>query len=298
MAAYAEGEKAWIQTYGKTRPGLDYFQPAYTPEDHVKLLDQYISTIKSGIIGSIESPSWQPMLQRFDLNPSNIYVREDPTKPLLITSVLDWQHSSILPACIAVKMSSTAPIHFPTYAQIPTQEEGYAPATIPEDVAKSLSPEEQVEAKRDLALANITASYLHISRTRPPIRALIEETPWLEVVRRLHQFAPDCWSHQYLQLRGYLSLMQIGWPEPSISCPLGFAKDVAEYNLFVGAKAHTEFDEIRAKLFDELGADPEGLVPYEKYEAAKARSAELERDWDTKWGMYPLHDGRWSQWLR
>lgn len=188
---------------------------------------------------------------------------------------------------------------FGTDAEVPDQSEGRVPATIPVDAYEALSPEEKQEADYDLFFANMIVSYYWATKSSPPIRSEWDDALWIGVLRDLINYAAQSWSYRFLALRGTLCFLQNLWPDRSIPCPIEYSLGKIVLYPSIHMATHQEFFQNRQKLCNDLGASFEGLVPYDKYETAKAASAKLEKEWDAKanHGEYPLRDGRWSLWL-
>lgn len=111
LEAVGHREMAWLQNFGKQRfPREPLYREFYDhqevdPQVQVDSLKYYLKLAPH--IVPEDSDLCQPTIRHPDLSPTNIFVSESGE----VTGVIDWQHSTILPAFLQARI----PKHFQNY---------------------------------------------------------------------------------------------------------------------------------------------------------------------------------------
>lgn len=108
FTAVGQRESTWIKAHGK--PRLHYerlyrelhdFKHSY-PDIHTQNLSDYLHLLAPHLGFKPSTPLNQRTLRHPDIQPNNILIDPDTNE---ITGLIDWQHSSILPLCLASGIS-------------------------------------------------------------------------------------------------------------------------------------------------------------------------------------------------
>ncbi|KAI6897280.1 hypothetical protein KC318_g10241, partial [Hortaea werneckii] len=92
----AKKETAWLHSHGKPRLPFDreyremFNYAQVDPEEHINSLEKFLKVISH----TVPAEEWlhKPVIRHPDLSPNNIFVDDNCN----ITSILDWQHTTVL----------------------------------------------------------------------------------------------------------------------------------------------------------------------------------------------------------
>lgn len=212
LSALYRREQQWIQLHASSQ-ALHPFRhhPPITrePSAHLAVLDLFRSVIPNII--PFGSPKLvQPTLWHRDLSGSNIFISETELAQgrISITSVIDWQNTSVGPlytqACVPRLFRYHAPWNLPKGLEI---------AVLPEDI-EDMSQDAQKAARDDVAAKNMVIYYRAVVTRHAPYYyhvltdsytvlfanlALGASQPWggmFHIVRTVHPCNCQSWMLQ------------------------------------------------------------------------------------------------------
>lgn len=239
------------------------------PSDHIKNLGRYL------LIASSLIPR-NPILGHFrirhpDFQPGNIIVSKSLDSNLQVISLIDWQHTSILPLFLL----SNIPQWLQNYDD-PISQEMTRPS-LPENLddldETQRSREKELHRRRLIHYHYVknTEEYnkLHYTALTDPVGMLR---------RRLFCYASDPWEGETLALKVALIQAMKSWStltREGLPYPIEFdPEDVREtMKLDAGQREADEFLEAYQNI---VGSGPEGWVPPERYEESMTLSKKLK----------------------
>lgn len=273
------------------------------PEIYVDLLDKYLSTSPYLLPGDQAHPMNRPTMRHpgqdmyiyiylprssqltspepTDLNPTNIYIT--PTGE--ISSILDWQHTTILP----LLLSSGPPPLFqnPDPSPSPIAYTTATKPTLPETYA-SLSPDEKSQA--DELLRRETLFYLYkiiTAKENKPHFVALRTTPLLDALQHLVDRAGMPWTGDVVSLTGALMRVVGSWdglmstrPErEKVACPVRF--EAGDEEKFLEQEDRWAKCSIMVEHWRGLlgGVGDDGWVRNESFEDALKMNRQLKKQW-------------------
>lgn len=278
--AVGKRELEWCRSYAKPRLHYEtlyreiYHFQQMEPKVHVEALLEYCKMARClGFPGN--SVLNKPVLRHPDFQPNNILVSE--TKD--IVGVIDWQHSTVVPLCLAAGI----PKHFQNYGD-PESESLSQPPHNPPSTIDTLSPDEQASIRERHRRQVVHFLYAAFTRrlNEEHYDAIFNDC----VIRhqRLYKSADSPWEGDSITLQADMIRAVQDWEtiasEGSIaqsetSCsapPIKFPDATIQEVLSLDAKqkeAESAMDEMR----DALGVDVMGWVSSdEEYRATKERA--------------------------
>ncbi|KZV92571.1 hypothetical protein EXIGLDRAFT_710167 [Exidia glandulosa HHB12029] len=250
LRSRVEFQRAWIKAYAappKLYTMLNLPPQLQQPNAHLRLLDQYESVARHFI--PKDDRLLRPTLAFRDSIPGNIFLSQDALArgEVQLSSVIDWQHSALLPSYLQ--------------SRIPRFIENSIPVLDQEvdDVEKEQSHLRKTyhALYQDTGLDVVWAALLPLGGRTPMQRSL----PLL---------ASACWDAGYTRLKRELITASRHWPAIEIS------QQAAD------EEAYTEAVEWRTYVQSELGIAGDGWVDHEEYD----RAVELNRGLRDLWLEY------------
>jgi hypothetical protein len=247
------------------------------PKVHVEALLNYLKMARC--LGfSQNSVLNKPVLRHPDFQPNNILVSET----MDIVGVIDWQHSTIVPLCLAAGI----PKYFQNYGD-PESESLAQPPHNPPDI-ETLTPEEQATARerhrRQVVHFLYAAFTMRLNEEH--YDAIFNNSVIMH--QRLYKSAGTPWEGDSVTLQADMIRAVQNWEtiasegsmaQHETSCstpPIEFASTSRQEILTLDAKqreAETAMDEMR----DALGVDVMGWVSSDaEYRAAKKQAQRIK----------------------
>lgn len=274
--AVGERELQWTKRFAK--PRLHYerlYRELYrfqkmSPQPHIDALNKYLELAKC--LGyPQESHLNRPVLRHPDLQPNNILL----SKSLDIVGLIDWQHATIVPFCLAAGI----PKHFQNYGD-PESERMVQPARDLPPNFDSLSPHEQASVKdRHIKrLTHFLYAALTLRHNEEHYDAIFNNGVILH--QRLYKHAGTPWEGDSITLEAELINAIQNWQDifssGSTACespPIQYSEESTKYIMDMHSQQQ-EMDVMMDQMRETLGVDVYGWVPSEEFEASK----ELARD--------------------
>ena len=226
-----------------------------------------------------------PQLFHADLNPSNIFISKHGYKSnhISISSIIDWQHTAMLPLYLVSKMPQF--LECQKSYLLPT---GLGTLMPTEEELSSMDEDERKETLQDIVLANRHKLYKmythhHSSAYHAALFPSRKTRGVLSgVVHATHTLGSVGYS---LLMNNYIRLSS-RWKEldhriedgnPIPECPIEVPEDIDDivYKLVASAK-------IRSQTFDELnemlGCNPDGWITHDHYWTAVMFSGLFKKD--------------------
>jgi aminoglycoside phosphotransferase (APT) family kinase protein len=195
LSALCRSEQQWIQLHASSQ-ALHPFRhhPPITrePSAHLAVLDLFRSVIPNII--PFGSPKLvQPTLWHHDLSGSNIFISETELAQgrISITSVIDWQNTSVGPlytqACVPRLFRYHAPWNLPDELEI---------AALPEDI-EDMSQDAQKAARDDVAAKNMVIYYRAAVKRHAPYYYHVLTHSYTLLFAALAQGASSSWGGMF-----------------------------------------------------------------------------------------------------
>jgi hypothetical protein len=257
LSANSKREISWIKSYARSRPEDDLFRRSDSQENpsvHINLLERYLKIVPL-LAENIAFD--QPAVLHMDLHLGNIFI--ESTKRPLITAVIDWQGTEVLPLSLTAR-----------FPRIIDYDIGENPATI--DILPPLS-DEDLSTKQERHLILLKKYWLaKTMQVNPQLAAAIQD-PTRQLISSLWNESGRTWTGDIVSFRH--DLME--FVDTYEKCPVSFfdeertlhRKELEEYNDMV---------KMMAQLKEMLGTSSEGWVSLERYEAVKKINEELKME--------------------
>ncbi|EPQ51183.1 hypothetical protein GLOTRDRAFT_141032 [Gloeophyllum trabeum ATCC 11539] len=276
VLAVANCERRWIEKHAVPAQESGLFDmPVHLrqPRAHLSLLDRYFAVAPYLVP---QDPSLlRPLLWHNDARFANVFVSEDVLArgEVQITSVIDWQHTALLPLYLQAYVPKMFRYHGTTVLPAGDQL-----LSLPENL-NTLDEEDQATVKADVYRGNLHKLYeIYCARINPEYhKALTLATR--ELIHYPVKFSAKVWSSTFMLLREFLMRITAHWdaiaPGASVPCPISFTEEERQ--------AHLEEREDWQRAQDGkdgldriLGVDADGWVTEEGYEEAVRRNWELQ----------------------
>lgn len=274
----AQKELAWLQTHGKPRLPFDgeyremFGYNKVDPGEHVSSLENYLK-IAAYIV---PHQDWlcKPVIRHPDLNQNNIFVDDD----CKITSIIDWQHTSVLPLFL--------------HAGIPQSLQNYgdpdSEALKKPEYPSNLDELDEDDRKSEIELYR--RRHTHFYYTETTCTKLSSHYDALAhdkglVRKRLYCLAVEPWEGNSIPLKANLALVAKCWSEfmrtaresdyKAAPCPISFQEKDAEETVRKSLEQE-KMDKTMRMLRDGIGISTNGWVSFEKYDYAVAAANEVK----------------------
>ncbi|KAK7695260.1 hypothetical protein QCA50_002450 [Cerrena zonata] len=294
----AKKELAYLDQFGAPRAPYSrlrrecYKYEKQTPSDHVKNLGRYLRLAPS-LVPDDESLNVF-CIRHPDLSDSNIRVSTD--SGLKILSVLDWQHTAVLPLFLQAGM----------HEFIQNEEDEVSRKMVkpklPDDFDKL--PEEDRDRERELLRRRLVHYHYNLRTAvynRIHHKGLVY--PLNPFRRRIFIHATAMWEGETIKLLYALIDLVLDWEDfatDGTPCPVVFTEEeiAAAEKLY---KALADVDRNDRWLRENVGYGGETWVPAAHYEAAKAFGEEMKRrilkacaeDEETTKEAYAVAEANW-----
>ncbi|KAH7130487.1 kinase-like domain-containing protein [Dendryphion nanum] len=282
LAAVAKKELAYLSKFGKPlHPFQRLHREIYnyqrrSPNEHVQNLERYLEIVPY-IIPNGEDTLTRPTLRHPDLQPNNIFVSDD----LSITSLIDWQHSSILPLFLQCGIPNS----------LQNYGDSISESLIPPELPRNFDELGETEQhKQVMLLRQRQLHYFYFAATAEfnstHYNALAHDFSLLR--RRLFHHASYPWEGDSVTLKADLIFLEKNWPNIMVSnssmhdsarppCPIVFSEDEVNECLRMNT-AQIEADEQLQACRHAIGIGTEGWVPLDQYNEVKQRECKLKAD--------------------
>ena len=239
------------------------------PSDHIENLDRFL------LIASSLIPR-NPALSHFrirhpDLQPGNIIVSRSPDANLHIISLIDWQHTSILPLFLLADVPQRLQNYDDPISQSMTRP------LLPENL-DDLDETQQNQEKGLYCRRILHYHYVKSTEEYNNIHYAALTDPEGTLRRRLFCYASDPWEGETLSLKVALIQATENWKtltREGLPCPIAFDPEDAHKTMKLDAEQR-EADEYLEAFQNMIGFGAEGWVPAERYEEAMALSKEMK----------------------
>ncbi|TFK50484.1 phosphotransferase family protein [Heliocybe sulcata] len=275
--AIANNAKQWLNNFAVRPAEFGIFDPpehAQHPHLHLALLDQFAAV--APFLVPEDQGLTRPTLWPRDVHASNVFVSEGclSGEAISITSVIDWQHLSVLP----LYLQATVPVLFRYHGtrQLPAGDSEQL-LSLPEDL-DALDEEDRIQVRDDIEQFNRCLMYRRLCASLNPeyYRALALPTRTLRCFPV--KFASNTWDDKFIPLRDILGRIYHNWDAicaTDVPCPIHFTEEQSRTYPLEGIEWQSVVD-ARAELDRAVGVySQDGWVPNEEYEGAVARNAQL-----------------------
>ncbi|GJJ07193.1 hypothetical protein Clacol_001393 [Clathrus columnatus] len=271
----AEKELAYLKQFGQPLLPLQrqrreaYQYRKQPPSDHMENLDRYL------LIASSLIPR-HPALNQFrirhpDPQPSNIFVSRSSDSSLHIVSLIDWQHTSILPMFLLAGIPN----------QIQNYDDPISDSMTRPSLPENLDDLDKVQQSKEKELyrrrlvhyhyikSTVAYNELHLAALAYPIEMLR---------RRLFSYSSDPWEGETLDLKVALIGATKNWEilmGGDTPCPVVFDPEDICKTMELDEKKR-RMDEILELCQEFIGCGSQGWVPAERYEEAMRRNKQLK----------------------
>jgi len=229
-------------------------------KEHLRLLKIRESVIEELINTPVIQNLATPVLLHADLHKRNIFVSEDD--PTIITSVIDWQATSIEPAlALAYETPDLIPIRPPPASILSDEAE-----TSLEDAEDPETAKARKQEEKDIWICRQTFEVVMKASVPRLFAARAADENFL----RLFRYSSSSWRNSAAALRQELIELSQRWTElkPPGVCPYQpTSNELAEH-----ATQWEDFEDrqkLKQFLVENLQSDSEGWVPTEAWEPSK-----------------------------
>lgn len=281
--AVGERELAWIKAYGKPRLPYErlyrdiYYFSHIPPDGHVKNLEDYLAL--APCLGFRDGTSLnRPVLRHPDFQPNNILVSESKE----IVGLIDWQHSSILPLCLAAGI----PKHFQNYGDPESERLAEPQFDLPPNY-DSLPAHEQAQIREISRKRLVHFLYAALTRrlNKEHYDAIFNNSVILH--QRLFEGAGTPWEGDSITFRADMIRITQDWQSlvsaDSVACeneacskpPLAYPESQIWEALGIDLR-QKEADAAMDQMQNVLGVDALGWVPNDNYDSVKRGAHEIK----------------------
>ncbi|PPQ64112.1 hypothetical protein CVT24_008723 [Panaeolus cyanescens] len=269
LVAPAHKEIAYLERFGQPLlPFQRWRREAYnfdkqSPLDHIENIKRYVRMAPLLIP---KNPSHQAFCLRHpDLHPSNVMVYLSPDSDHMeITSVIDWQHATILPLFLV--------------ANIPQRFQNYDDPVSQSLILPSFPPNadkmDEDELRQAVAIHDARLTHYYYAKATAELNSCHHESLWdwrSIVIRRLWHHAGRPWNAEIHDLKALLIEATEDWEAlvgPGLPCPVEFEpEDVSKTKAF--SERLQVPDEIFQDVQNGLGFGSQTWISNDDYEKAK-----------------------------
>lgn len=275
----AHKELAYLEQFGQPLLPFQRMRRAHyhyqeqSPSDHVENLNRYLS-----IAPSISPRDSDPALCQFcirhaDLQPSNIVVSKSSDSGWHVVSLLDWQHTPILPLFLIAGI----PQRLQNYGDLISE------LLIPPSLPGNLGDLDESEQNRQKELYRDRLVHYHYMKSTEEfnkVHHMALTSPLGTLRRRLFDYTGEPWEGETIALKLALIEATENWNRITgggAPCPVAYdAEDVQETKKL--DKVLSEADKTMDACNNMIGLGGEGWVPTEHYEAAASLCKQLKEN--------------------
>ncbi|CAK1366384.1 unnamed protein product [Cercospora beticola] len=277
----ARKEIAWLRAHGKPRLPFDrgyremFSYDKVDPREHTASLEKFLK-IAAYIV---PEEDWldKPVIRHPDLNPNNIFVDDN----FNITSIIDWQHATILP----LFLHAGIPVAFQNHGD-PDSEELKKP-----ELPSNLDELDEDDRKKDLELYRRRHTHFYyVGATATMLdlhyKAMAHERGLFR--KKMYQHAVEPWEGNSILLKANLVMLSKEWDmfatssgsedndQKEIStCPISFDEQDAEET--IGKMIEQEdIDRKMQILRDVIEISTDGWASHQRYDDAVAEANHIK----------------------
>ncbi|KAI6879690.1 hypothetical protein KC360_g7781 [Hortaea werneckii] len=271
-------EKAWLHSYGKPRYPFDreyremFKYSKGSPEEHISSLEKVLK-VSSGTV-PVEEWLHKPVIRHPDLSPNNIFVDDDCN----ITSILDWQHSTVLP----LYLHAGIPSSLQNYGD-PDSEELKKP-----EFPSNLDELDEDDRLRELELYRRRHTHYYyigatITKLNSHYKAMSHDRGMFQ--KKLYQHAVAPWEGNSIPLKADLVMLSKNWSEltkgdiegkrRTATCPISLQQQDADETIDKMLEQE-DIDKKMGTVRDAIGISTDGWVSSERYDDAVAAAKDIK----------------------
>ncbi|GAB1741813.1 hypothetical protein NU219Hw_g7220t1 [Hortaea werneckii] len=274
----AKKELAWLHSHGKRRLPFDreyremFNYARVDPEEHISSLENFLKVTSHTV--PVEEWLQKPVTRHPDLSPNNISVDDNCS----ITSIIDWQHTTVLP----LYLHAGIPSSFQNYGD-PDSEELKKP-----EYPSNLDELDEIDRLKDIELYRRRhAHYYYVGATitkfNPHYKAMSHDRGLFR--KKLYQHAVGPWEGNSIPLKADLVMLSRNWSEltkgsiegekENESCPISFQQQEAE-QIMDKMLEQEDIDKRMDIIRDAIGISTDGWVSCERYDDAVAAAKDMK----------------------
>lgn len=277
----AKKEIAWLQAHAKPRLPFDreyremFGYKKVDPAHHVASLEKFLKVAAY----IVPKDDWlhKPVIRHPDLTPNNIFVDDD----FNITSILDWQHATVLPLFLHAGIPSS----LQNYGD-PDSEELRKPEYPP-----NLDELDEDDRQKDLELYRRRHTHFYYVGATATIldshyKAMAHDRGLFR--KKLYQHAVEPWEGNSIPLKADLVMLAKDWAtlttssgsetdhqQAASSCPISFEEQDAEETIDKMIEQE-DIDKKMEILRDVIEISSDGWISFEKYDDAVAEANHMK----------------------
>ncbi|KZT25833.1 phosphotransferase family protein [Neolentinus lepideus HHB14362 ss-1] len=275
--AIANNARLWIENYAVRPAEFGIFDPPENiqhPDLHVSLLNKFIAVAPFLVPQDLQLT--KPTLWLHDIHLNNVFVSEECLSggDVVLSSVIDWQHISILPLYLQADVSAL----FRYSGGTPLPAGDSEPLLSLPDDFDTLDEEDKVNVKDDIEQANRFLTYKRLCAHLNPEYYRALTLPTRELIFYPVKFANNTWDNNFMLLRDVLGRIYHNWEVivgRDVPCPI----HISEQETQTWKEEALEWQQVRDGRRDLDGligvADQDGWVSNDEYEGAVSRNAML-----------------------
>ena len=237
------------------------------PSIHLDSLQKYMQ-ISKHLVPQCDSKLLRPTIRHPDLRASNIFVSDD----FEITSIIDWQHSAILP----LYLQSGIPAELDN-SRDPVSRALEVPS-LPQDIGE-LDADEKLQQLEIFVKRQLHHFYMTETADKNSLHFEALSDPFSIGRRKIFELSSAPWEGDNIPLRSSLLFVKQNWPDicmPSDApCPIDFT-DEEEVECLRLDELEQGADEQLEASKEMLNLGPEGWVSHSDYEATQAAISRMK----------------------
>ncbi|RMY97077.1 hypothetical protein D0862_08241 [Hortaea werneckii] len=276
----AKKELAWLYSHGKPRLPFDreycemFNYEKVDSEEHIRTLQKFVQVAAH----TVPAEEWlrKPVIRHPDLSPNNIFVNDDYN----ITSIIDWQHTTVLP----LYLHAGIPSSLQNYGD-PDSEELKKP-----ECPSNLDELDEEDRLKDIELYRRRHTHFYyvaatITKLNSHYKAMSHNRGAFQ--KRLYRHAIAPWEGNSIPLKALLVMLVKNWSEltkggidgeqKTAPCPISFQQQDADETM----EKMLEQEDIDNKMGivrDAIGINTDGWVSYERYDDAVAAAKHIKAE--------------------
>lgn len=272
LNAGAKKEIKYLEPFGRPLLPMDRMRretfdlEKQLPSVHLDSLQKYMQIAKH-LIPQSDPRLLRSVLRHPNLRPGNIFLSDK----FEITSLIDWQNSTILPLFLHSRVPN----------DVDNSSDPVSRALDPPSLPPATDDMEESERLQQLGIfAKRQLHYLYMTETakRNPLHFEALSHPFTIGRRKSFGLSSAPWEGDNIPLRASLMFAKQNWQamsaDPDIPCPINFAPE-EELECLRLDKLEQEADEQLKSSKAMLGLGPEGCVSNERYESVQAAIARI-----------------------
>ncbi|RMY17246.1 hypothetical protein D0867_06172, partial [Hortaea werneckii] len=274
----AEKELAWLRSHGKPRLTFDreyremFNYEKVDPDDHIRSLEKFLKVAAHTV--PVEAWLHKPVIRHPDLSPNNIFVDDNCN----ITSILDWQHTTVLPLCL--------------HAGIPSSLQNYGDPDSEElkkhEFPSNLDELDEEDRLKDIELYRRRHTHFYyvgatITKLNSHYKALSHDRSVFQ--KKLYQHAVAPWEGNSIPLKADLVMLSRNWSEltkggiegeqRTVPCPISFQQQDADETMDKMLEQE-DIDKKMGIIRDAIGISTDGWVSLERYDEVVAAAKDMK----------------------